>query len=158
MGKNRCRERRKAAGLCGHCGVTECDPSRICDGCRAEMREAARKRSERVRARKKADAAATQRRRLDTLRATCLARADVTRSRLTAARVARGLTGVELADLAYVHPSEISALETGRASPRWADGRTWRGVAIDLSRALDTTPGALWPADVRLSPALAVAS
>ena len=79
------------------------------------------------------------------IRAGYLAKADTSRSRVTAERVAFGLTGVALAARADVFPSHLSALETGLHSPREADSDDWRPVAIAVADALGMTPAELWP-------------
>lgn len=71
---------------------------------------------------------------------------DATRSELTAARVAAGLTGTKLASMARgCTKSLLAGLETGRYSPiRRRDGG-WRPVARTIACALDSTPEELWP-------------
>ncbi len=71
---------------------------------------------------------------------------DTTRSALTAARVAAGLTGAKLSAATYgCTQSLLASLETGRYSPlRRSDGR-WRNIALNVAAALGTTPEELWP-------------
>lgn len=78
---------------------------------------------------------------------------DATRSELTAARVAAGLTGAKLAAIARgCTPSLLAALETGRESPiRRRDGQ-WRPVARNIAAALCVPPDELWPDVALLEP------
>ncbi len=79
------------------------------------------------------------------IRAGYLAKADTSRSRVTAERVSLGLTGSALAARADVFPSHLSALETGLHSPREADTGDWRSIAVAVAEALGSTPAELWP-------------
>lgn len=79
------------------------------------------------------------------IRAAHIARVDTTRSRVTAERVALGLTGTALAERAGASKSDVSALETGLKAPREADTGEWRGIAVSVADALGSTPAELWP-------------
>jgi transcriptional regulator with XRE-family HTH domain len=79
------------------------------------------------------------------IRAAHIARVDTARSRVTAERVALGLTGTALAERADVSKSDVAALETGLKAPREADSGEWRSIAVAVAEALGSTPAELWP-------------
>lgn len=82
---------------------------------------------------------------IERLRATNIAKADITRSRLTAERVALGLTVARLAELAEIPPSVLCALETGAESPLNKDTGEWRAGAARVADAIGRTCRYLWP-------------
>lgn len=88
------------------------------------------------------------------IRAGYLARADTTRSRVTAHRVALGLTGAALAERSGVFPSYVAAMETGLRPPREADTGDWRPTALAIAGALATTCEELWPEHAPKAPRL----
>lgn len=78
-------------------------------------------------------------------RATAIRRADTKRSRLTARRVALGLTIVQLAERVGIHVAHVCSLETGYRSPRTTQPDGWRSHAVAVADYLWTTCEDLWP-------------
>jgi transcriptional regulator with XRE-family HTH domain len=79
------------------------------------------------------------------LRASALRRADTTRSRLTARRVALGLTMGQLAEQTGLDINRVCSLETGYVSPRTTMPAGWRSYAVAIAAHLWTTCEDLWP-------------
>lgn len=67
------------------------------------------------------------------------------RSRLTDARVELGWTLAEFARRSNANINSLCGLETGRTSPRHADGCAWSAVALRAADALGFTCEDLWP-------------
>lgn len=90
----------------------------------------------------------------ESLRATAIRRADTKRSRLTARRVALGLTIQQLSERVGIHIARLCSLETGYVSPRSTHRDEWRASAARVADYLWTTCEDLWPQHVPAEPRL----